>query len=192
MYHNRNNQMELLGLFRGNYKKQIYLRMISKLSDTPLKTTQDTLSFLGEERIIKSKVEGRNKYFSLNIENILTKQYLLQTECYFTNKFLKKYPNFKTFLKEIDTDTTLIIFGSFAKFTANKDSDVDILIISKDKIKLPSHLLANKIHNINISEESFKKAMEQNEPLIKELMENHVILNNHSFFINTLWGYYGN
>src|SRR3989344_3838371 len=100
MYQNRNNQMELLGLFRGNYKKQIYLRMISKLSKIPLKTTQNTLIFLEKERIIKSKVEGKNKYFSLNTENILTKQYLLQTECYFTNRFLEKYPNFKTFLKE--------------------------------------------------------------------------------------------
>ena len=191
MYHNRNNQMELLGLFRGDYKKQIYLRMISKLSDIPLKTTQDTLSFLEKERIIKSKVEGRNKYFGLNTDNIITKQYLLQTECYFTNKFLEKYPNFKTFLKEINTNTTLIIFGSFARFMTSKDSDVDLLTISKNKIQLPSHLLANKLHIVNLSEESFSKAIDQGEPLIKEIIENHIILNNHSFFINTLWGYYG-
>jgi len=190
MYQNRNNQMELLGLFRGNYKKQIYLRMISKLSKIPLKTTQNTLIFLEKERIIKSKVEGKNKYFSLNTENILTKQYLLQTECYFTNRFLEKYPNFKTFLKEI-TDTTLILFGSFAKFIANRDSDVDLLMISKTRVKLPSHLLANKIHIVNLSEESFNKAIEQGESLIKEIIENHIILNNHSFFINVLWKYYG-
>ena len=165
--------------------------MISKLSEIPLKTTQNTISLLEKERIIKSKVDGKNKYFSLNTENIITKQYLLQTECYFTNKFLEKYPNFKTFLKDIDTGIILIIFGSFAKFRANKDSDVDLLTISETKVKLPSHLLANKLHIVSLSEESFNKAIELGEPLVKEIMENHIILNGHSFFINALWGYYG-
>ena len=37
MYHYRNNELEIISLFRGDYKARFYLREISKLSKLPLK-----------------------------------------------------------------------------------------------------------------------------------------------------------
>lgn len=191
MYQKRNKELEIISLYLGNYHKKLYLREISKLSKIPLKTTQNVLLKLENERILKSKIDGKNKYFSLNLENIKTKYYLLQSEINRTETFLENYPNFKLFIKSLNTNTPIIVFGSFAKFKADKNSDVDLLIILDKKINLPLHLLSSKIHRINLSEKSLLKAVEKQEPLIKEIEENHIILNNHSFYISLMWNCYG-
>jgi len=190
MYQKRNKELEIIILFTENYKRELYLREISKLSKIPLKTTQNLVNFLKENRILKSAQRGKNKYFSLNQANIQTKLYILQAELYKTIIFLEKYPQFKTFLKEVTIDNPIIVFGSFAKFTADKNSDVDILTISEKELKLPSHLLSNKIQLINLSKNNFIVSLKKQETLIKEIEENHTILNNHSFYANVMWDYY--
>lgn len=192
MYQNRNSEMDVLSLYLGNYKKRLYLREISRLATLPLKTTQSTLSKLENEHILKGNYEGKNKYFVLNLENIRTKLYLLNAEIYRTNLFISKYTLFKPFLKELKTNATLIIFGSFAKFKADKNSDTDLMIISKEKIELPKHVLAFKLHEVNISELNFIESLRTGETITREIMDNHVILNNHSFYVNTIWNYYLN
>ena len=190
MYQKRNKELEILTLYLGEYKKQFYLREISRLINIPLKTTQNLTNHLEKEKIIKSAVSGKNKYFRLNIDNVKTKLYILQSEIHKSILFIEKYQVFKTFLKEIKTNVILIVFGSFAKFKPEKDSDLDILTVSKERLNLPSHLLPYKIHQINMSEDDFLKAIEQKETLIKEIEKNHIILNNHSNYVNIMWGYY--
>ena len=191
MYQKGNNNSKILSLFLGDYSKQFYLREISKLSKIPLKTTHRLVSSLEKDKILKSKVSGKNKYFKLNLDNIQTKLCLIEAEIYKTAIFIDKYPLFKTFLKELSNSSLLVVFGSFAKFKADKDSDLDLLIVSKEKEELPFHLLGYNIHKIELLEKDFIKAVENNETLIKEIAENHIILNNHSFYINVVWGFYG-
>ena len=95
------------------------------------------------------------------------------------------------FLEEKYPSGTIIIFGSFARLMAGKDSDLDLFIISNKEEKLPFHLLPYKIHKNSLSEESFKKAIAEKETLIKEIEANHIILNNPSPYINMMWEYYG-
>jgi len=191
MYLNRNYGLEVISLFRKSYNAKFYLREISKLSIISLKTCQNALSRLEKDKVLKSKIEGKNKYFSLNLENIKTKLYLLQSEIYKTDQFIEKYPNFNIFLKSIKTNVPIIIFGSFAKFTADKDSDLDLLVISEKELKLPFHLLPFKPHQVNLTEKTFLKTVREQETLIKEIEENHIILNNHSFYVNVMWEQYG-
>lgn len=191
MYQKGNKGLEVISLYTGNYKARFYLRQISKLAKLPLKTCQNTLSALEKSKILKSKTEGRNKYFILNLDNIQTKSYLLQAEICKTDKFLEVYPQIKTFLKSLGTNIPLIVFGSFAKLKTTKDSDMDLLVISEKEQKLPFHILPYKVHVVSLSENSFIKAVKEQETLIKEVEENHVILNNHSFYVNVIWGHYG-
>lgn len=192
MYQKRNKELVIIALYSGDYESRFYLRQISKLAKIPLKTCQNILANLEKERILKSQLEGKNKYFSLNLENIQTKSSLLKSEINKTDIFLEKYPEFKTFLKSLNTNILIIIFGSFAKLKADKDSDLDLFIISNKEEKLPYHLLPYKIHQNNLSEYSFKKALMEKETLIQEIMENHIILNNPSSYVNLVWEYYGN
>jgi len=191
MYQKRNKELEILTLYLGDYTRQFYLRETSKLAKIPLKTTQNLLLNLEKKKILKSMLRGKNKYFKLNLDNIQTKFYLLQSEIYKTLLFINKYPLFKTFLKEIKTNKPLIIFGSFARLSADKDSDLDLIVISNKKEKLPSHLLPYKIHEVTISKNNFIKSMKNQEALIKEIQESHIILNNHSFYVGIMWDCYG-
>ena len=84
------------------------------------------------------------------------------------------------FLKSLKTNIPIIVFGSFAKFSPNQNSDLDLLIISEKGLKLPFHLLSFKLHQIHLTENTFLKALKEQENLIKEIEANHIILNNHS------------
>ena len=191
MYQKRNKEMAIISLYTGDYNARFYLREIAKLANLPLKTCQDVLVNLEKEKILKSKTEGKNKYFSLNLDNINVKSELVKAEIYKTELLLEKYSEFKTFLKAIDTNLIIILFGSFAKLKADKNSDVDLFIVTNKKEKLPYHLLPHKIHENALKEESFRKSLTEKEPLIKEIESNHIILNNHSSYVNIFWGHYG-
>ncbi len=191
MYQKRNKEMAIISLYTGDYNARFYLREIAKLANLPLKTCQDVLVNLEKEKILKSKTEGKNKYFSLNLDNINVKSELVKAEIYRTELLLEKYPEFKTFLKAIDTNFIIILFGSFAKLKADKNSDVDLFIVTNKKEKLPYYLLPHKIHENVLKEESFRKSLTEKEPLIKEIESNHIILNNHSSYVNIFWGHYG-
>lgn len=191
MYRKRNRELEVIALYTGDYKEKFYLRQIAKLTKLPLKTCQNILSNLEKEKILKSKIEGKNKYFSLNLDNIQTKSHLLQAEIQKLDNFLNHYTEFKTLLKSIHINIPIIIFGSFAKFNADKNSDLDLLVLLKEEQKFPHHLLPYKIHQINLSENSFKKALIEKETIIKEIEENHIILNNPSSYVNIIWEYNG-
>jgi len=191
MYLKRNKELDVIALYTGGYKSEFYLREISRLAKLPLKTCQNILINLEKARILKSKVEGKNKYFSLNLDNIQAKSSLLKAEIYKTETFLEKYPEFKTFLKSTNTNSIIIVFGSFARLKADKNSDLDLFIISNREEKLPAHLLPYKIHKNSLTEKSFKKAVAEKEALMQEINSNHLILNNHSSYINIMWEYYG-
>ena len=191
MFQKGNKEFLILGLYLGDYLKKFYLREISRLSGLPLKTTYNVLETLENLRVLKSETSGKNKYFYLNLENIETKSLLMQAEIQKTMDFMKKYPIFQSFVKELKSiSSPIIIFGSFARFSADRNSDVDMLVVSDKKIELPSHLLPHKIHEINITEDNFIKAFKEGETIIEKIKENHIILNNHSFFLNLMWNKY--
>ncbi len=191
MYLKRNKELEIISLYTADYHKQFYLREISMLAKIPLKTAQNVLSYLEEAKILKATTKGKHKYFRLNVDNAQTKLYIIQAEIYKTMVFLDQYPLLKAFLKEVSVNSTIIVFGSFARSIAGKESDIDLLIISKEPSKLPLHLLSYRTHKIELSESSFQESIKKQETLIKEIEENHIILNNHSFYVNIMWNYYG-
>jgi predicted nucleotidyltransferase len=189
MFQKRNRELEVLKLYLGDYSGRFYLREISSLSGIPVKTAYTVLGNMEKSRILRSQMSGKNRYFFLNLENIETRSALMQAEVERTADFLERYPAFRTFLKEMGTAAMVLVFGSFAGFRAGKGSDVDILVIGKGP-DLPGHLLPNRLHEVSLSEEAFLKAWKNDETLIKKVREKHVILNNHSLFVNMMWGKY--
>ena len=190
MYQKR-NELDIIALYLGDYTRQFYLREISKKAKMPLKTTQNMLASLEKNAILRSRISGKNKYFSLNLDNIRAKSAILQAEIQQTTRFLERYAPIKTFLKSIKTNEMIVVFGSFAKFSADNDSDLDLLIITEGKQDIPLHLMPYTAHKTELSEKSFLDAVEKGETLIKEIEDNHIILNNHSFYVNTMWNHYG-
>jgi len=185
MYQKIYKVMELyLGDFRGRY----YLREISRLTKLPLRTTQRVLKDLEEGGVMKSEKSGKNRYYFLNLKNTRTKLHLLIAEINRTLEFLKRYKPFNMFLGE-RIEACLVVFGSFASFRADRTSDLDLLIIGKEE--LPFHLLPYRVHKISLTKKQFEQALKNRDTVIKEILKNHVILTDHSYFLEALWSYYG-
>ena len=159
MYKKINKEWEVIGLFTSDYNGRFFLRQISRLTKMALKSTQNVVAGLEREGVLKSKMEGKNKYFTLNLSNIRTKSYILQAELYRADKFVEQFSPLKIFLKSLTTNIPIIVFGSYARREATKESDLDVLVLSSDRPALPFHLLPYKIHQINIHEDAFKKSM---------------------------------
>ncbi|MGD2072375.1 MAG: nucleotidyltransferase domain-containing protein [Candidatus Thorarchaeota archaeon] len=117
-------------------------------------------------------MEGRNKVFFLK-KNLQTKNYVFNAERYKQIKLLKKYPELSVIaediLKECHEDL-IVIFGSYAKFTAEKNSDIDVYVETKDR-KVKDRL--ESIHSrISVKIGNF----DVKSPLIKEIIKHHMIL----------------
>lgn len=101
-------------------------------------------------------------------------------------KFLKKYPEFEPIFKQMaelfqmkDVDFALI-FGSFARLAARKDSDLDMLVVSEEKNfenELSDILVTlNKEYSVKVETvDKFKENLNK-KSLYKNILKNHVLI----------------
>ena len=118
------------------------------------------------------KQEGKNKIYFLK-KTAEAKSYVFIAENYKLIKLLEKYPNLRNAIEKIQRNKKIslaVIFGSYAKYLAKKDSDIDIYIETADKkLKRDIELINSKI-NVKIGK------YDKNNLLIKEIEKNHVII----------------
>jgi predicted nucleotidyltransferase len=82
-------------------------------------------------------------------------------------------------LSEIKSLFVALLFGSWAKGTASKGSDMDILTIcgNEKEIRATLSLLSNKIHLTSISYEEFLTMAKSKEfSVVSEVIKNNIIL----------------
>jgi len=154
-------------------KEESHVRGIAKTLGESHSTILRKLNKLAEENILDYKLEGRNKVFFFR-KNLQARTYILNAERYKQIKLLKKYPEMaviaEEILKKCEDQRLIIIFGSYAKFSAKKDSDIDVFVETKDKkVKESIESLHSKI-NVKIGDFNISS------PLVKEIIKNHVIL----------------
>ena len=127
---------------------------------------------LYNKNVIDYKQEGKNKNYFLK-KTLEAKSYVFMGENYKLIKLLEKYPNLRNAIEKIQKNNKVklaVIFGSYAKGLAKKDSDIDIYIEAKDqRLKREIELINSKI-NIQIGK------YDKDNLLIKEIERNHVIL----------------
>lgn len=145
-----------------------------------------------EEVIIKNKI-GNSYICSLNLENERTLALLnlaeieKRDELYNKNKELKMIlEDFVRSIKSFDKNAIVVLFGSYAKYSAIKKSDIDILVVSKvaDINKIIREIYAKygkEISPIILNKDNFKK--QKNSTIIKEIIKNHYVLCNSDEFV---------
>jgi predicted nucleotidyltransferase len=101
------------------------------------------------------------------------RNYLYNAERYKQIKLIKQYPQLAVIVEDVLRKCgghMTIIFGSYAKFTAKKDSDIDIYIESTDEnVKKQIESVHSKIR-VKIGR------FDSSSELVKEMIKNHVIL----------------
>jgi len=191
-----NHIFEILNLYRTDYTKSLHVRAIAKLLDTSHVTLLPYLKELEKTKILTSKKVGKNKEYTLNSDNILTKYYLTVSEKLETIKYLQK--NFlikkvSQHLININLQGAVVLFGSYAKNIATETSDIDLFHLGKlsenqiTEIKKIGKIYGKEISIKTSSIENFNEALKTGDTLIKEIIKNHIILHNPDLFTNLLW-----
>tara|TARA_Y100000310_G_scaffold194628_1_gene194623 strand:+ start:1748 stop:2389 length:642 start_codon:yes stop_codon:yes gene_type:complete len=200
-----NRKLRILGLYLADYKIEFHVREIARRLDFNHRTVLLVLQKLEEKNVLNSKLIGRNKVYSLNTDNVVTREYITSAEIARKVDLLDREFLFKKLVQEILLDVEylpVVLFGSYAKGNETKQSDIDIIIFmdqsfytrQKEK-KIQKRILAfaskyrKKIQIQKGSRSDFEKGLREKDPLVMEIVKDHVILNNYQFFIGMLWRY---
>lgn len=153
-------------------KENNHIRGLAKNLNVNHMLIKRKIKRLFDNNVIDCKQEGKNKTYLLK-KTLEAKIYLYKKEYYTLLNLLKRYPFLRSIIEKIQNNKKVklaILFGSFAKNLAKKDSDIDIYIETNDK-KLKEEI--SKIDsNLSIKIGKYNKK----ENVIKELEKNHIIL----------------
>ena len=153
-------------------KKEKHGRELSKELDVSLTNIQTSLSNLKELNIVDYRVEGKNHIYFIKT-NLKSKSMILNSENYKLIKLLTKHPKLEPVFEDIlkkSRNLIIVLFGSYAKGTETKDSDIDIFVNTQNtKLKKEIEDVYQKI-NVKIG------TITPNNPLINEIKKNHIII----------------
>ncbi len=171
--------------FLGDYFILLTGSFIAKKKKLNQKTTANYLYALEKEGILKSKVQGKNKNYFLNLDNKeILKNYILAVEHIRAIEFYKKNLIIKEISEKINghINGSALIFGSYAKDIQKKNSDLDILIIGKCNEKEIERIAKN--YNTEINLKIYPKL--EKDFLTKEAVKNHIFIRNSELIIEEL------
>ena len=188
-----NFQIKLLQLFDQNFNSEFTINQISKKTNFDYAYVNREINKLIKRGIISKKTVGNAHLCSLNLKNDETISIIFEYETYKKSCFYEEHKVLKTqfleFFKEVKKYSihSFIIFGSYAKGTETKKSDLDMLIISESKKYSDNiHLLINsafklssvEINPIIIGKKDFIRMLANKVKLNvgKEALKNHIIL----------------
>lgn len=194
-----NNKLSIIGLYRSNYLAQYHTREMAKLLKKSHVTLLPHLNALEKEKILIAKMVGKNKVYSLNLDNILTRNFIIISELvesilHQEQVFLIKKIN--TEISKLNLSGSFILFGSYAKKTFKEDSDIDLFYLGGlketeiTKIKAIGKTYGKIINFKTATAQNFETGLRKKDALIVEILKYHYILQNPDIFINALWRYY--
>lgn len=193
-----NYELAILSLYKTDYTRSPHARAMAKLLETSHVTLLPHLKRLERSKVLISRKVGKNKEYSLNFANILTKDYLIVAEKLEAIRYLGKNFLIKKIseqLLNVDTTGSIVLFGSYAKNYATEASDIDLLYLGKlseiqvEEIKKIGRIYGKEINVKTSTIKNFNDGLRTGDALIKEVMKSHIILQNPDQFVNLLWRY---
>jgi len=178
--------INILEEFCLDYNKRIYGRQVANKLKMNQKTVSNMLNRLEKEGVLKYSTEGKNKYYFLNMLNPQIKDIVKMLEMARKNKFIQKYNKLKDLFYALEKRASeiLVIFGSYANFTSNKDSDLDIFVVGNIKdIEDLENLYKIKINIVKSS----KQKIDKEDVFVKEIIKNHIVAKGVEEFVELIW-----
>ncbi len=176
----KKNKIEIIKVLIENQEEELNIAKIAKYSEIDYKNTYLIVKNLEKEKLVSLKSFGKNKKVVLN-----KKVHPLILEAEFERrKKLFKNKNFLIIAKNLSSlnfPFIALLFGSYARGTVQKGSDIDLLIICeknrKEKIRETIDLFPLDIHLNIFSFEDFMKMLKTKEfNVTLEAVKNNVIL----------------
>ncbi len=186
------NEIKILVPFTEKYNSFIYGSRLAKINSLPQKTISRKLNQYCEIGFLKFKRDGRNKLYYFDLNDASSRILIQIIEFYKGVVFLYKYPKIGLLINDLLKINSVVLFGSYAKGYATKESDIDLLIIGKRSKKVKD-VIKRYPFKINIhysTFENFEKLLLKNNTLAKEIAKNHIIFTYCEEFIKILMRYY--
>jgi len=195
-YNINKTTLNILGLFLGNYRRSLHVREIARDVGVDVKAVGLQLRRLENINVLSSIIKGRNKEYRLKLDNLVAKYYMILAETFASIRFLEKNFLIKRLMSETGDkiEGTTVLFGSFAKGEMTKESDIDLFIISDRKtdagvIRETGSLIDREVNLKSTSMKQFLNGLMDNDPLIMEVISNHIVLKGIDDFCEIMWRY---
>lgn len=189
-------KLEIILLLWRNPDKTFTINEIAKDINGTYSYVNRVVLQLIEEKIILKKIVGHAFLCSLNKESEKTKALLILAEITRKEEYFVKHKSlqllFQDFMKELPkTIVSVVLFGSYAKETFTKESDIDLLIITTAKEDLTpvlrriQKLYGKQLSPLLFTVEEFQQR--KNETVVREIIKNHIILQGAEQFLQEVY-----
>ena len=153
-------------------REDLHTRAIAELLTRNHVTVLRKLRDLMDDNIIDYRMEGKNKVYSLK-KSIEGRNAVMTAELYKQSRIISRYPILRGIFKAVQgqRDVQLaILFGSYAKESANKGSDIDLYVETLDR-EIKKHL-EQRHSSLSVKIGKFDpKGL-----LIREIIKDHIII----------------
>ena len=173
-----NEKLNILRLLIESQEKLLSIRKISKLRRINYKSAYFALKKLAKEGIVNLKKAGNTTLCSFNMSfngSVFAVEYHRRNELLKNKNFLVMYQE----LQKINAPFIALLFGSYAKGTQTRHSDIDLLIITDDfkPIGQQVSLFPFKVHATDVRYKDFKQMLKSREfTVVSEAIKKNIIL----------------
>lgn len=155
--------------------KPYSIRDLAKQASISVSTAKTCLDYLYNTNFLKKKVIGKTYQFTLK-NNFLTKQ----LKVLFSLNEISSSNLVKELIKRYPSILTILIYGSIAKGEDTKKSDIDLLIISRKKLKLIPFKAEKKLNReltiINYTQMEWKQKSKIDKAFYDNVIINSIVL----------------
>ena len=171
-------KMDILGCYLPNYKEAFTGRELAEKIHVSPQSALNTLNELIRDGAITFSKQGRNKRYTLKLEELSSAIHIQLAEHYRSMSLLHN-AELRIILEELLAYAkTIILFGSFAKGVQKEDSDVDIILIGQANREEIRKIVGRAPRKISIEYTSlaqFTRALKNRNALAVELLKNHAV-----------------
>lgn len=172
-----NERFNILKILIENQDKTFSIRQIAIIRKINYKSAYNAIQALAKEGIITLENKGNitlcmfNRKFNNSV--FIVEDYRLH-ELLKNKDFLVMYNQ----IRKVNSQFILLLFGSYAKKTESKHSDIDLLLISNNPkpIERETRLLPLNIHLTSITYEDFTAMLKSKEfTVVSEAIKHNVL-----------------
>ena len=191
-------ELKIVDFLARNADKKFTINETAKVTKEYYSFVHKTIGKLTKDGVITKTKAGKAFLCSLNLGNEKTLVLLQLSEIEKKTDFFQKNKELRLILEDfvnsLGPKTNIlfvVLFGSYSKENASKESDIDILIVGKNRLnvdKVTKELYAKygkEINPIVMTRNDFKK--QKDKTLVKEIINNHFILYGVENFIGLIF-----
>lgn len=188
-------ELKIVDLLARNAERKFTINEIAKTLKEYYSFVHKTVNKLTKDSVLIKERAGNSYLCSLNIGNEKALALMQLSEIEKKDEFFSKNKELKLiledFVKSAETHVnviSIVLFGSYAKDAATKESDIDILLIGEANAGIDTTTkeiyakYGKEINTIIMSPNDFKK--QKDRAVIKEIINNHYIFYGVDKFVN--------